>query len=242
MTISSRQNDLFKKLLSLTKSKGLKDNQQCLVSGEKITQEISQLTKIPFFWIHSESQTLPPGSWNKTVSLSQELFNELDVCGTHKPILCVDFKKIKERDQLDNNKAAVFCALSDPTNLGALIRTCAAFGIEQIVLLKESGHPFLPKAIRAASGSSLSMEMFKGPSIQDIVTPDIVALDMNGSMLSSNHLKKNMKILVGEEGQGVPLSFPGERIHLPISNKVESLNATIAASLLVYEWSKVHAP
>ena len=241
MEINSKQNDIFKKLLSLTKSKGLKEHQQCLVSGEKITLEISRLAKIPSFWVHTHHQALPPGPWSKTITLSQDLFNELDICGTHKPLLCVNFQTIKNYDKLDEDKTAILCALSDPTNLGALIRTCAAFGIEQIVLLKECVHPFLPKAIRAASGSSLSIRLFSGPSIQDVKNPDVFALDMNGVPLSSIKLTRNMKIMVGEEGQGVPSSFPGTRIHLPISSKVESLNATIATSLLVYEWSKLHS-
>ncbi|MCJ8275907.1 MAG: RNA methyltransferase [Bdellovibrionales bacterium] len=237
--ISSKQNDIFKKLLSLTKSKGIKEHGQCLVSGEKITAEVSRLTRLPFFWVHSEDQSLPDGDWKKSVQLSKDLFKELDVCGTHKPLLCVDYHPIKTHADLDNSQAAVYCALSDPTNLGALVRTCAAFGLEQMVLLDESGHPYLPKSIRAASGSSLSMKFFKGPSIKDLKSPDLLALDMKGQSLDKVVLKKDMKFLVGEEGQGVPSSFPGQRVHLPITNKVESLNATIAASLLVYEWSKV---
>ncbi|MEM7646121.1 MAG: RNA methyltransferase, partial [Pseudomonadota bacterium] len=125
-----------------------------------------------------------------------------------------------------------------PTNLGALVRTCAAFDWPQVVLLKEAAHPYLPKAIRAASGTCLATSFFKGPSILDLTDPEILALDMNGTPLTSQHVKKDLKLLVGEEGLGIPQNFPGQKVQIPISNKVESLNATIATSLLIYEWGK----
>ncbi len=239
MLIESQSNSLFKKLHSLTKRKGIKDENQALISGEKITQEIAKLGKIKSFWITTEKMPLPPGDWQRTVTLSDKLFKELDVCGTHKPLLCADIPEIKDIKQLDHNKSTLYVALSDPTNLGALIRTCAAFNWEQIVLLKEAAHPFLPKAIRAASGTCFASHFFKGPSIKDLTDPEIIALDMGGEVLNTSHVKPNLKILVGEEGQGVPDTFPGQRLQIPISNKVESLNATIATSLLVYEWSKL---
>ena len=85
-------------------------------------------------------------NWSKTVTLSQELFDLLDVCGTHKPLLCVDTPATKQISEKDDKSATLYVALSDPTNLGALIRTCAAFNWDQIVLLKNGiaysqGHP-----------------------------------------------------------------------------------------------------
>jgi RNA methyltransferase, TrmH family len=239
MKIESTKNSIFKELLSLTKSKGVRETNKCLVSGEKITQEISKLSKIKSFWIHTDNIDLPKGEWQKTITLSDELFKKIDVAGTKRPILCSEFKDFKDIKYLDNNLPTLYVALSDPTNLGALIRTCAAFEWLQIVLLKESAHPFLPKAIRAASGTSFTMNFFTGPSIDDLKDPDIFALDMNGKSIESLKIKKNLKLLVGEEGKGVPKDFPGTKIKITISNKVESLNATIATSLLIYEWSKI---
>lgn len=238
MKIESSQNSLYKKLLSLTKSKGIKEHQQCLVSGEKITLEIAKLA-IPSFWITTDKMPLPAGQWTKTITLSHDLFKELDVCGTKKPLLCADFTDLADMNSLDQSEATLYVGLSDPTNLGALVRTCAAFEWKQIVLLKESAHPFLPKAIRAASGTCFAARFFKGPSIKDLTDPEIIALDMNGKILSSSDIKSDLKILVGEEGQGIPDTFPGKRLQIPISNKVESLNATIATSLLIYDWSKI---
>jgi tRNA G18 (ribose-2'-O)-methylase SpoU len=240
MKIESAQNKTYKKLLSLTKSKGIREHSQSLVSGEKITAEISRLAKRDSFWILSEGEDHPQTPKKQDLEVSKKLFKALDVCGTKKPLLCVDVPKINNIKSLNPEEPALFVALSDPTNLGALIRTCAAFDWQQIVLLKEAAHPFLPKAIRAASGTCFASRFFEGPSIKDLSDPEILALDMEGRNLKKSDIPKNLKLLVGEEGQGVPSTFPGRKVQIPISNRVESLNATIAASFLVYEWSKNH--
>ena len=239
MKIESAQNSTFKMLVSLTRSKGIKEEQKALVCGEKISLEIAILARVPSFWVTTEKMDLPQGDWQRTITLSPDLFKQIDVCGTNKPILCADIPKFKKTTELSQKDSTLYAALSDPTNLGALIRTCAAFDWKQIVLLKESAHPFLPKAIRAASGTCFASNFFTGPSIQDLTDPEIIALDMNGKALSDSDIKPDLKILVGEEGLGVPNTFPGKRLKIPISNKVESLNATIATSLLIYEWSKI---
>jgi tRNA G18 (ribose-2'-O)-methylase SpoU len=236
--IESPQNSLFKKLFSLTKSKGIKKQQQALVSGEKITQEIAQLA-IPSFWVVTDSMRAPQAQESRTLILSEKLFAKLDVCSTRAPLLCTDIPPIASMNQLDSQQATLYTALSDPTNLGALVRTCAAFTWPQIVLLNESAHPFLPKAIRAASGTNFATRFFYGPSINDLQDSSLLALDMKGKKLSKALLSPNLKLLVGEEGQGVPRDFRGQRVTIPISNRVESLNATIATSLLIYEWSQL---
>ena len=239
MKIESSKNSVYKNLFALSKSKGVKDQTRCLVSGEKITLEVAKLAKINSFWVTTDKMTLPPGNWQQTISLSPELFKSLDVCGTKKPLLCAEYPKPLELNNLDPNQSTLYVGLSDPTNLGALIRTCAAFSWEQVVLLKESAHPFLPKAIRAASGTCFASRFFNGPSIEDLNDPEIIALDMDGKVFESSDIKTNLKLLVGQEGKGVPGSFQGTRLQIPISNKVESLNATIATSLLIYEWSQL---
>src|SRR5690606_15018861 len=116
------------------------------------------------FWVCSEKHSLPTGDWQKTVIFTNELFQELDICGTHSPLLCLPVPQIKDFSQWDSSQASLFCSLSDPNNLGAVLRSCTAFGLKQVVLLKESSHPFLPKSIRASSGASFSLNYFSGPS------------------------------------------------------------------------------
>ncbi len=243
MIIKSSKNPVFKKLLSLTKSKGLKEEGLALVSGEKITKKITGFSHPNPFWITTEDRVPSPGSQGvhgQTVRLSKELFDCLDVCGTCKPLLCCQYPRSKVFSDLNSNLAALYVAVSDPGNLGALVRSCVAFHWFQIVLLSESSHPFLPKVIRGSSGAVFKATFFEGPSIRDLSDPEIVALDKNEKAFHFNEkkLKKNLKLLVGEEGQGIPENFSGQRLSIPISREVESLNTTVAASLVLYEWSR----
>ena len=258
MIIKSSKNPLFKKLVSLTKSKGVKEDGHALVSGEKITREISESSP-NCFWVMTEGMIPPRENFDrsrtvirkdkstflfsekqgKAVYLSKELFHELDVCGTGNPLLCCQYEKPKSFSDLDLDMAVLYVAVSDPGNLGALVRSCAAFCWPQIVLLSESTHPFLPKTIRSSGGTVFKTNFFEGPSINNLFDPRIVALDKNGKVFSKEDLKKDIKLLVGEEGQGIPESFKGKKLSIPISDKVESLNVTVATSLIIYEWNKL---
>ena len=238
--IKSVKNPLFKKLLSLTKSKGIKKEAQALVSGEKITREIAESSNADSFWVITD-KILPSSKIPKQkVLLSKELFKKLDVFGTQKPLLCCHYPKPKKFSTLSPDLATLYVAASDPTNLGALVRSSVAFQFPQIVLLKEAAHPFLPRSIRGSSAMVFKTALFWGPSIQDLHDPEILALDKKGENLKDKKLPKKLKLLVGEEGQGVPENFKGKRLWIPISQKVESLNLSVAASLVIYEWKKTH--
>lgn len=238
--IESSSNPLFKKLLSLTKSKGVKEEKLCLVAGEKIiAEQISVSAPKDAFWIYtSEDHSLFAMQPDlQLILVSKEMFRELDVVGSEKPLACLPTPEVetwKPNALLLKNE--LLCALGDPNNLGALLRSAKAFGIENVVLLEESCHPFHPKAIKASSGACFGLNYFKGPSIKHLSdVKNILALDMNGKSVREFDLKGSWRILLGEEGQGVPSSLKCEKVSIPYSGSVESLNATVAASILFYE-------
>ena len=241
MIIKSSKNPIFKKLLSLTKSQGVKDERLALVSGEKITKETAKSSSSDSFWVMTEEMaSLFSETSGKTVCLSKELFSQLDVCGTKKPLLCCPYDKPKSFSGLNSDLATLYVAVSDPGNLGALVRSCVAFCWPRIVLLSESAHPFLPKTIRSSGGTVFKTSFFEGPSIRDLSDSEIVALDKKGKVFNKKDLKKNLKLLVGEEGRGIPENFKGGKLSIPISGEVESLNVTVAASLVIHEWNQVN--
>ena len=66
----------------------------------------------------------------------------------------------------------------------------------------------------------------------------ILALDMHGKNLGTFTWPRNARLLIGEEGQGVPASKAFEFLSIPMAREVESLNATVAASIALYSYSK----
>ena len=241
--IESSSNPLFKKLLSLTKSKGVKEEGLCLVAGEKIiAEQISVTAPKEAFWIYtSEDPSLFAMQTDlQLILLSKEMFRELDVVGSEKPLVCLPVPEIKKwAPSVALQQNELLCALGDPNNLGALLRSAKAFGIQNVVLLEESCHPFHPKAIKASSGACFGLNYFKGPSIKHLSdVKNILALDMNGKNVREFNCKGSWRILLGEEGKGVPSSLNCERVSIPYSGPVESLNATVAASILFYEMDR----
>ena len=241
--IESSSNALYKKLLSLTKSKGVREEQLCLVSGEKIiAEQISLEAPRDAFWIfYSESHPLFEMQPDlQRVLLPKDLFRTLDVVGSDKPLACLSTPKISPwKSGVMPLQHELLCALGDPNNLGALLRSAKAFGIQNVVLLEESCHPFHPKAIKASSGACFGLSYTKGPSIKHLQDVQrLMALDLAAPSVREADFSQPWRLLLGEEGQGVPASLRCQKVSIPYPGNVESLNATIAASILFYEMSR----
>lgn len=236
LEISSSSNALFRKFLSLTESKGLKKEGLFLLSGESLVREFLQKPTLPIeSEIYSEGLT-PKTDKSKQVKLSQNLFQELDVLGTHSSLLVLKQPELKEWDfQQTPPGLHLVVPLGDPSNLGAVSRSAEAFGVQNIILLKEAAHPFLPKSMKASAGSLTRMNLWKGPSIKELATPGLIALDLRGKKLAEFQWPTAGYLLVGEEGAGVPPFRDLQRISVPTQN-VESLNATVATSIALYDY------
>lgn len=243
LQISSAANLLYKKLLGLTESKGLKKEGLFLLSGQQL---VAEFLERPTLKVNSEiycegmNPSLPPKA---RIFLSKDLFKELDVLGTHSPILVVEQPSLKTWDPNSRIKGlSLLTPLGDPANLGALLRSAEAFQVEKVVLLAEAANPFLPKSVKASAGSVTRIPMEKGPSARDLSSIDgnWVGLDMKGRKLPDFQWPSNAFLLVGEEGAGLPELPKIQKISVPTQH-VESLNATVAASIALYDYSlKAH--
>jgi RNA methyltransferase, TrmH family len=236
--IESLQNPAYKLFKSLVSAKGIKQEKLFILSGKKLVEESVQQRHSSICWeiITDELQSVSQLPHDKIIQLPKALFKELDVLGTYSNLLVM---KLPEFYQGDLNvlpqSAELILPLSDPGNLGAMIRSAIAFGVKKIWLTKESAHPFLPKAIKASSGTCFLAEFFLAPSIQEIKST-CIALDSAGENIQTFAWPKNFRLLVGEEGQGVPQQIPILPISIPMEPGVESLNATVAMSLALYQW------
>ena len=148
---------------------------------------------------------------------------------------------IPQWDQQEASRGLeLLCPLGEPSNVGALVRTCQAFGVRKVVLLKEAASPFHPKATRAASGAVLSVQFVQGPSVEeltaDTVSASLVALDVSGKDMSVFQWPKNVRILIGEEGQGLSGHDFHDTVSIPMAANMHSLNAVVAASIAMYAY------
>ncbi len=261
--ISSRDNTIFRELIDCQNSKGIKRHGLYVVSGRRAVLE-----NIRHFPEHCRSLLLaqmPPNTETIAVDkelaelacplhnghkdesrarfsilgFSRELFHDLDLFGTGAPLLMMAAPDLPAQDLSEAPRGVeILCALGDPSNVGALLRSAAAFGASKVILLKESASAFHPKAVRSASAATLRTPLFSGPSILDpkMNSDKTVALDMQGESIFEFKWPKDVRLLVGEEGQGVPSEFNFRRLAIPLAGGVESLNASTAVGIALFNY------
>jgi len=134
--------------------------------------------------------------------------------------------------------------IQDPGNLGTIIRSAEAFSARTVLLGEKTVSHFNPKVVRASAGS-----LFREPLVRVKLVESILLLKQRGVrvLASSSHKGRALyeadfsgpcMIVIGNEGAGVPqevLAQADELITIPHSPRVESLNAGIAASIILYE-------
>ncbi len=133
--------------------------------------------------------------------------------------------------------------VQDPGNAGSIVRAAEAFGASGVMFIKGSVNPYNPKAIRASAGS-----IFRVPMVSAIdPTLALAALsqkkiDLYAAMPRANitvgeaDLKRQCAFIIGSEGRGVSSGLQGAALDIRIpTSEVESLNASVAAGILLYE-------
>jgi RNA methyltransferase, TrmH family len=147
----------------------------------------------------------------------------------------------------------VLAAIQDPGNVGTILRSAEAFGATGAVTTRGTADPWSPKALRASAGSAMRLPVLRGMSIPIL----IAQLKIAGAKIyaASRHdsesepeklavnadLRESAAIFVGNEGSGLPPEVTRVAdgiLSIPTSEAVESLNAGIAASILLYEASR----
>lgn len=241
--IESPQNPQFKRWKSLLEGRGIKKHQQFLHAGRKTVPEALRHYPARFQAIlfQEEAQLtgwpLPPGL--QRYQLGRALFAELDIIGTKAPLLVGNLPELATADLTAPPRGLeLVCALGNPDNLGALLRSAAAFGVSRVILLPQAAQPFHPRALRAGANAQFELELLQGPEWQALASAagPLVALDARGEPLSAFAWPRGLRLVLGEEGQGLPSSLALHRLSIPTTGHVESLNATVAASLALFAY------
>ena len=141
--------------------------------------------------------------------------------------------------------------IEDPQNLGAILRTAEAAGVEGVLLPEHRTAPLSAAAVKASSGASEHLRLCRVPGLPSAVAEArraglwCVALDPRGELLPWEFdLTQPVCLVVGGEGRGVHRLVRERcdvRLRLPMAGRVASLNASAAASALLYEVARQRA-
>ncbi len=191
--------------------------------------------------------------------LSDELFDKISQENAPEGIICVAeyidrFHKmyiIKKEDELDLPEGPVLLleSVRDPLNVGAIIRSAAALGIRHLVLSEDCADLYHPKTLRAAMGPLFSMPITRvndlAAAVEKITAGGrrvfAAALDDTALKLGEMPFRTGDCVVVGNEGHGLSeglIKACTRSIYIPMQAGTESLNAGVAAALLMWELCK----
>jgi TrmH family RNA methyltransferase len=136
--------------------------------------------------------------------------------------------------------------IQDPGNLGTLIRSAAGAGVSQVVTLPGTADPWAPKTVRAAAGAQFLVPI-ASMSLDELAEsiPDdalVLAADSAGEALYDEcDLTGPLVVIVGSEGEGLSpsaMTLEPVLISIPLASGLESLNAGVAGSIVLFEASR----
>jgi TrmH family RNA methyltransferase len=144
----------------------------------------------------------------------------------------------------------VLAGVQDPGNLGTILRSAEAFGASGVVCLPGTVSPWNPKALRASAGSIFRLPLIWAKADRCLDTlhgagiQTLAAMAHDAQPLGEVDLSNPIALVIGAEGSGLAPELAAKckaRITIPCPGPVESLNAAVAASVLLYEASRQRA-
>jgi TrmH family RNA methyltransferase len=148
----------------------------------------------------------------------------------------------------DARLALLLEEIQDPGNVGTLLRSAAAAGADHVLLSAGCAFAWSPKVLRAAMGAHFALNVVEGADLPAYVRAfrgASVALDARGERsLYELDLKRGVALLVGNEGAGLSPELrdaAGVRARIPISPRMESLNAAAAGTVALFEVARQRA-
>lgn len=240
--ITSVKNEKIKTLKKLHQRKYRKQTNTFLIEGSHLIEEALSSNWITKEIIISEEVSVPETADNLPVTqVTKQVFKELSFTASPQGIMAV--VEMKKDNAVNGEVVVLLDAIQDPGNLGTIIRTADAAGVDGIVLGEGCVDLYNDKVIRATQGS-----IFHLPILHAELEAETVRLKQSDYTVWATALEKaeNYKklpvpqktaIIFGNEGAGVKESLlekADERVTIPIFGKAESLNVSIAAGVLLY--------
>ena len=257
--ISGRHNAVLKELRRAFAHGELTEDGECAIEGLRIVEEAirSGLRFRAVFFSESgkrlTERLMPQLKANvETLVLPDKLFASAVPSETPQGVAAlVRVKQFKLQDvlgggQTDGRPALVVgvVGIQDPGNLGTLLRSAEAFDATGVVLGEKTVSAYNSKVVRASAGSLFRIPMVRTKSTEVVSQLRergirlLATSSHQGTPLHEARLAEPLAIFIGSEAAGVPrevLSMVDEVIAIPHSSKVESLNAGVAASIVLYE-------
>ncbi len=253
--ITSKDNKKLKLMTAAATLKGRKKHGLYLVEGRRMTEEAAadapgRIRHIFVSETFADGDPLP-GALDKAgfsvCSVPDRLFRAASDTVTPQGVSALletggGVPKLTD----DMSRVLILDGVSEPGNVGAMLRTAEAAGIDAVYMLSGCADIYNPKAVRSTMGSIFRVKFACGCGL-DVIRGlkergfEIAATELSGSVDLFEYAKethgKKIAAIIGSEARGVSkeaLGLSDVRVRIPMDGKVESLNAAVAAGVLMY--------
>lgn len=236
MLITSVNNERIKELVKLKDKKYRDKNNLFFVEGKDIVDEAYKYSLIKELYVLDG--TLVDMDVPVTY-VSYDVMKKISDMESISEYYAVCYKK-KEADI--GNRIIILDNIQDPGNLGTIIRSAVAFNFDTVVLSKNTVDLYNPKVIRSTKGMLFNINIIVRELDEFISSLDsytIYGTDVvNGNNIRDEDILGNVAIVIGNEGRGISDNIKklcNKFVYIDMNNNCESLNASVAASILMYE-------
>ena len=238
MKITSLQNQLVKFYAGLKLKKNREINRLFLLEGEDLLKE-AHAAKMIKSLLYVGKKPFEDNSID-FIEVTEEIIKKLSSQVTPGKFIAVC--NFLEKSEEKGKKVIVLDGVQDPGNGGTILRSAIAFGFDEMILSNDSFDIYNDKFLRASKGSifninikriNLKEELIKRKTEgYKVITTSVV----NSTSYDEYNYEDKLCLVVGNEGQGISkeiFDLSDASIHIPMSDKMESLNVGVAASIIM---------
>ena len=196
----------------------------------------------------------------RVLVLSDEVFDKISEEKSPEGVICVakyidkfqKFATIYNSEKFlpsEGERLVLIESVRDPSNVGAIIRSAAALGVDRLIMSADCADVYHPRAVRASMGTLFDQRIDRVPSLAEAIEAIrqsgrrvfAAALREDAAILGELPLASGDCVVIGNEGHGLSgevLDACDGCVIIPMTERAESLNAAVAASLLMWEFAK----
>lgn len=242
--IHSAKNSQVKQWKKLHTKKERENTGTYLVEGFHLVEEALKAEDVVVELIISEDVDIPPRMDYGSIPVTQinkEVIKELSETETSQGIFAVC--KQLNPEIAEAKSYLLLDAVQDPGNLGTIIRTADAAGIDAVIVGNGSVDIYNSKVLRSAQGSHFHLPIIRGDLSQWIHKLKLANIPIygtaleNGTVYSKVSPSSSFALMLGNEGNGIQtelLDQTDQNLYIPILGQSESLNVSVAAGILLY--------
>lgn len=246
-TVKLKNSSKFRRKSGLFLAEGLRICYDAYLSGADIDTVF--VTEDAFEKNHDKISSICEKS-ARAFTVSSEIFAHISDTQTPQGVLCVikTLDKVTEFDKIKNGgKFLALENIQDPNNLGTVLRTAEAFGVSGIILSADCCDIYNPKVVRGSMGAVFRLPFITVDSIPLFLSENkelesyAAVVDSNAEKLTDIAFVSSCVAVIGNEGNGLrdeTVNSCTHKITIPMRGKAESLNASTAASIIIWEMIK----